>query len=332
MPSDKTIIVQNGMLVILSVIFSLFLGEVFLRIFSPIKLQAIANHSTKEWSDTRTFNAANFRPSVSLGYELEPHSLLGTNSLGMFDKERLKEKTEDLYRIICLGDSTTAYGGYTEIVEGLLNQDKKRKTFEVWNCGVPGYGAIQYYRALKEKWIKYNPDMVIIGFCLNDFDTTPLVIRESNNLVGYFPEREIMPQLNPVLLRYSGLYRFIAMRLLNTKKRDKNSDTAKLISYHLRDMKNLLEKEGIRFLVVIFGIVDRFDRYPAWTTNYGLIKNIIDEYSVESIDIVPLFKSYGEENLRLFPGDELHFNQKGARIIAEEIYNYLTKSLDIAGI
>ena len=100
-------------------------------------------------------------------------------------------------------------------------------------------------------------------------------------------------------------------------------------------MKSFYQKNKkiINFiLIVIFSIVDRFDRYPSWLKNYQLIKNIVAEYSIESIDTGPIFKNYGEENLRLFPGDELHFNKKGAQIIANAIHDYLDKNLIGAGI
>jgi len=75
----------------------------------------------------------------------------------MLDKERTKDKPKETYRIICLGDSTTANSEYAAILEELLNKNTKKYSFEVWNCAVKGYSATQYYQALKEKWLRYNP-------------------------------------------------------------------------------------------------------------------------------------------------------------------------------
>lgn len=54
--------------------------------------------------------------------------------------------------------------------------------FEVWNCGVHGYGVNQYYQAMLEKVPAANPDLVIAGFCLNDFCELPVVMRDRRGL------------------------------------------------------------------------------------------------------------------------------------------------------
>lgn len=280
--------------------------------------------STKLWESKPGFSKY-FRPSKSLGYEYEPNSMIGTNSLGMLDRERAGEKPEGVYRIICLGDSTTANSEYVSNLEKLLNENKNDRRFEVWNCGVSAYGVFQYCHALKEKWLHYDPDMVIIGFCLNDFETTPLVIRESDHLVGYFPYKEILSEINPFLFEHSAFYRFIIARLFVFKKWDRNGDIFEISRSHLKDVKDLLSERKIGFLIVIFGLVDKLEDYPSWMQNYKRIKAIIKDYNIKSIDMIPIFEANGPENLRLFENDEFHFNNKGSQVIAETIYAYLTE-------
>ena len=240
----------------ISIIITLLISELIFRIFYPVKFYSFFDHSTKNWARTEdVFHRSVVRPSRTLGYELKPNSeFFRTNSFGMMDKERTKDKPKGVYRIICLGDSTTANSDYARILEVLLNEGKKEK-FEVWNCGVLGYGAIQYFRGLKEKWLKYDSDMVIIGFCLNDFTTTPLLIREGEHFVGYFPNKEILPKVNPFLLKNSALYRFIVMRVFFSKK-DYYDDTVKQIRSYLQEAKELLSARKIPFLIVVFGFAE----------------------------------------------------------------------------
>ncbi len=204
------------LLAVFFIIPALLILELAFRILHPININSIMARSTKTWKTPKlTFNQI-LRPSQTLGYELVPNSD-SVNSLGMMDKERVKYKTDGVYRIVCVGDSTTGNSKYVEMLEGLLNRSIKKPKFEVWNCGVLGYGVLQYCRALKEKWLQYDPDMVIIGFCLNDFETTPLVVREKNGLVGYFPHREILPHINPFLFLHSHIYRFFIERRFLSK-------------------------------------------------------------------------------------------------------------------
>jgi len=324
----KSSIFKGFILFILSTFFILFTLELFFRIFYPIRFQSLATHSTEEWEDEAdSFNESNFRISGTLGYEFAPNSKfrMGTNSLGMLDKERTNKKAETTRRIICIGDSTTAVSEYTDILEELLNNNTTKRRSEVWNCGVPGYGAVQYCRALKEKWLKYDPDMVIMGFCLNDFDTTPLVVKESNRLVGYFPHKEIMSYASPFLVRHSMLYRFIVTRVFIPQKGQGDRGIVAITRSHLQETKELLSERNIDFLIVILGLVERFEDYSRdRRETYEQIKRIARDLDIESIDIVPLFEDHDPEDLKEC-GDEIHFNHKGSQIVAKAIYYYLNQ-------
>lgn len=322
------------MLVIFSLISTCLFLEATFRIVYPIKFQIFINHSTKSWVDSdNILNTKVARSSKTLGYEWianSEHNWVKINSLGMLDRERSRYKSKDVYRIICLGDSTTANAEYVKMLEELLNRNIKKKRFEVWNCGVTGYNAIQYCRALQEKWLKYEPDMVIIGFCLNDFVATPLVVKEQNKLVGYFPHKEISSAVNPILLKHSALYRFIVMRMFFSKTNNYFEETVETTSLYLQKTKELLTVKNMRFLIVILGLTEPLENYKqSWGIGYVQIKKIIDEHHIESLDMGPIFKNNDPKSLRL--NDELHFNEKGSQIVAKAIYDYIQQNVDKLG-
>ncbi|MFH2145719.1 MAG: SGNH/GDSL hydrolase family protein [Candidatus Omnitrophota bacterium] len=316
-------------LVVMSISFAFLAMEVTLRIIDPIKFQSLIDNTTKNWQAGLPCEI--YRPSKTLGYEFIPNLNVPkwgvkTNSFGMLDKERTKEKFKDIYRIICLGDSTTANSEYVSILERLLNEGKKQFGFEIWNCGVGGYNAIQYYRALKEKWLRYNPDMVIIGFCLNDFYTTPLIFRKGDGLEGYFPRRELLPLVSPFLLKHSALYRVVISKLIFSKM-DRDNNLHEQIGLYLKEMKELLSERQINFLIVIIGLPQRYDNWPrGWKVNYKEIKRFIKEYDINMLDTVPSFEEKNPEGLKKTFGDDLHFNTEGSQIIAEAIYAYLKQN------
>ncbi len=71
-----------------------------------------------------------------------------------------------------------------------------------------------------------------------------------------------------------------------------------------------------------------FENYiPEYKHVYRQIKGIIKNNSIDSLDIVPIFENNNSLNLSLFPGDPLHFNEKGSKIIAETIYAYVKQAL-----
>jgi lysophospholipase L1-like esterase len=57
---------------------------------------------------------------------------------------------------------------YLKILERKLNQMNSSLNYEVINFAVPGYNAAMEVEVFEKKALKYNPDLIIVGFCGND--------------------------------------------------------------------------------------------------------------------------------------------------------------------
>jgi|GEM_PF-5755826 len=97
-----------------------------------------------------------------------------TNSMGLRSPEIPIVKTENTYRIACLGDSATfGYGlpesfTYSRKLEQILNSRYPDFNFEVINAGVVGYSSLQG-RVLFEKTILgLKPNLITLCFGAND--------------------------------------------------------------------------------------------------------------------------------------------------------------------
>ncbi len=93
------------------------------------------------------------------------------NSLGLRDDEMSVEKPAGTLRVLVLGDSVT-FGVGVHRDKAFPNQlERLMRPFgnvEVINAGVPGYTAyneLQYYLT---EGRKLEPDIVVLGFCMND--------------------------------------------------------------------------------------------------------------------------------------------------------------------
>lgn len=110
-----------------------------------------------------------------------------------------KDKPEDVFRIVVLGDSHTVsvrkQSTYPEVLEALLNDaNLKGKRVEVHNAGAPGHSHYQYYLSLDRRLKQYHPDLVIVGYYIgNDFldlyrnDDRPKLSFDGNNFAHKDP-------------------------------------------------------------------------------------------------------------------------------------------------
>jgi len=111
------------------------------------------------------------------------------------DDEVSIPKPKDAFRILILGDSV-AYGNFvpakktfSERLENLLQEHARNA--EVINAGVPGYTAyneLQYYLA---EGREFEPDVVIVAFCMNDVANPRLHWRLTKDTIINIPEEAI---------------------------------------------------------------------------------------------------------------------------------------------
>ncbi|MGQ9617357.1 MAG: SGNH/GDSL hydrolase family protein [Candidatus Aminicenantia bacterium] len=107
-------------------------------------------------------------------------------------------KPENVFRVIVLGDSFSWGIGmaeekrYSNLIEKMLNSRYSFKKFEVINLSVLGICTLQQKEILLKTKEIVQPDLIIIGFCLNDTKPGP----ESYTLERANFERKFKPFFN----------------------------------------------------------------------------------------------------------------------------------------
>jgi lysophospholipase L1-like esterase len=98
------------------------------------------------------------------------------NALGFRDpRDYSLAKPPGTFRILVLGDSVTFGHGalhettYPYLLEQQLEAWRPDVRWEVWNLGVPGYNTAQELAYLRQIGPAAAPDLVVVGFFLNDF-------------------------------------------------------------------------------------------------------------------------------------------------------------------
>lgn len=281
-----------------------------------------------------------------LFYELKPNSEKGhlkINSFGMRDNE--SRLLKDYYRILVMGDSVT-FGSeqekdrvFTEIAERILNADGKK--IEILNAAVSGYNTRQEFIALREKYIRLHPDLVIFAYCVNDSGEAAIqylpegYIHKGIQKLGIKLEKMWYTNLSPAqylslalpkqfflnydldrwLLLNSGIYRAVSILKFKTVKGIKNlKDIPNFLfafdfNKVLMDIKKLSAEHGfsVRFMILPVN--------TQWNKD-DLIRSLADAgISFYDFDLSVRKAGAGDDSFWLKDG--IHLSSKGHLLVGQ---------------
>lgn len=144
---------------------------------------------------------------------------LRINSKGLRDVERSYEKPAKVYRILALGDSMTFGWGveaeetYVSLLEKCLST-RLGWRFEIINAGIPGAGTQIELDYLLREGMKYEPDLVLLGFFIgNDLDDNMAEEVEGTGTLPGDRQERWTPTWRDLLRKYSYLYSLAANTL-----------------------------------------------------------------------------------------------------------------------
>jgi hypothetical protein len=183
------------------------------------------------------------------------------NSDGFKDNEYSWVKGSNVFRIMILGDSVAvgfrlnASDRYSEYLEEMLNSNPRTKTkYEVINAAVWGYDTRQEVGLLRRKGLKYNPDLVILAYYLND----PAIYTEGMNYfqIMKYCNKQYIPIESGKAGRRIRLYRKYGWMI----------NKSELLTYLLREYA--LEDEILKTYENVFTDKRTFEKALKWDVNW----------------------------------------------------------------
>ncbi|MCB4791807.1 MAG: SGNH/GDSL hydrolase family protein [Elusimicrobia bacterium] len=318
---------------LLAVLTSLFLAEILL-------------HFNKEYSfDAMTINFTNKEPdynvlrnSKTLGYEFIPNANKEINSFGMKDKEYALTKPKNAFRILLLGDSITELGKWSQYVEDKLNRNGK---YEILNCAVRGWGLYNYFAYMKYKARQFEPDLTLIGFCLNDMEGSNIAFL--TKVDDLWEERTayaikvndgkalslLTLSIDPFLFQNSYLYRFYVKNYISNKiiENTKNSKDFDSVS-RLNQVKDF---SGDRVLGIVFPYLKPLNEYnDTEKREYKATIDSLEQAGIRYLDLTGYFNKFGKDitRFRLHKDDKIHFSDDANKLKSEVIYNWMLQELN----
>ena len=245
--------------------------------------------------------------------------------------------------LIFLGDSFTFGEGvhnndtYPQVAARLLRKDEQR--VEVFNLGVGGYNTSQEAQVLKLFGLDLQPDVVVVGYTLNDAEPPLYQVDPASGKPVRRPreaiiESEAAPRRPPD----SFLYRLRlaqAFWLASQQSHLTKQTVDYYLSLHdqasagrieseraLREIITECNKRGVPCIVVVFPVLYSLSKDYPFTVIHEQIGQVVRQADGHVIDLLPALMDQNASALIVHPTDQ-HPNEKvhalAGQLVAQEI-------------
>jgi hypothetical protein len=272
-----------------------------------------------------------------------PLDTIPLNSRGLRDDEYDNPKTENIYRILFLGDSYTFGLGvrrrddlFVEIFERLLNENSilgPTKQLEVMNGGLPAMISDGWLTLLRSELNIFHPDKVIVVFsfrggCKNA-DMNEIFVKTDLDIM--YRNKNIW------LWKHSYLFRFIKnyidmreisktnIKAFNTWYIGPPEHTNEWVNAkkNLIIMRDLCREHNISFhLVILPTLFELNDNFP-FKQILKVIIEFVEKNNIDYFSLFNTFKGMDASSLWVSKYDQ-HLNIKAHAIVARALFEYFS--------
>ena len=261
------------------------------------------------------------------------------NGNGFRGDEFSTDKPNGVTRIAFLGDSFTFGEGvrdddiYTEQVERLLNASGADTEYQSYNFGVGGYNTSQAVYALKTWAIQTQPDIVVLGYVLNDAEPKLFVGDAAAGQIRRRPRGDVPEGADEPRPPDTALYRSRISQLI-WRMRTATDRTSEMVDWYaslydddnpgwhasraaLVELIAFCNERDIPCIVACFPIFIQLDNYPL-SNVHAKVGDVVREAGSTFVDLLPTFENRDAASLWVHPTDQ-HPNEIAHLAAAEVI-------------
>ena len=325
--------IKKFLFIVVSVILSILLGIIVF-----ILLEVCYNFNSDIYFDAKNTQSSK---DYIIAYSMIPgFAMEYNNNLVLMNKDGFRDidfdlKNRDNKKIAILGDSITLGSqARTENLHSSILSELLKDEYSVFNFGVDGYNTIQEAEVLKTQVLKYNPDIVLVIFCLNDFDT-----HCDGNM--YYCSRARFNKINAFVFYRSWVYRYIFVKLIKFFDGEDRTNIVKMYrKYGEIDVSDVEDEEiGVKvfsqlqkqygfkcyfFILPYFRNFDDYSKKDEYIHNK--LKKILIKYNnIKWFDLKDDFINISKDsNIFSYDDDDfVHPNEYGHELLAKFIYEKL---------
>jgi lysophospholipase L1-like esterase len=248
------------------------------------------------------------------------------NSLGFRDEEFPVEKPAGELRVLALGDSFTygtgvrAEDSWPEVLESLIAEGRPGGV-QVINGGFAAntYHPAGYPAWMRAEGLRFDPDLVVVGLCLNDLSTAvPMLGYAVVNEDAFAGPCELLNRLR----------RTLEQRTLMSAPRDYadivRHDPAQWgeAQAGLIELRDLLAEHEVGLVVAVLPMMSRLGDDCPYLGLHAMAAEFCAAAGIPCVDLLPEVRHRDERDLWVHPLDQ-HPNDVGQRLLAEGIYAFL---------
>jgi len=321
---------------IIPIVLTVVIGLAALEVYARWLYSHPTMHFGLEmWKYARTLKLR--AENAEMSHRHRPNSeafLMGVNvkinSLGLRDREITKAKPPGTYRIVVLGDSTTLGWGvrfeelYPKILEDHLRSrppSQRWTNYQVINTGIGNYNTCQEVASFKERWLALEPDLVLLGWYINDAEPTP---KPSNNWLAYhsYGYNWVASNFDSALRNvgankdykayYNGLYEPHQPGWLRSQE-------------GFADLAQLCRTRNLPLHIVLIPELHTLSGNYEFKQVDDLIREVGTKNNFEVLDLIDAFPAAGDPKSYWVSPEDAHPNGKANQLMAAKIEETIRK-------
>lgn len=252
------------------------------------------------------------------------------NSIGMRGPDRFPDMSDDVIRIMVLGDSF-AFGEGVALDEAfpyLLERSLQERApvdvrYQVLNAALSGYGTADELARLRDYSPLVRPHAVVVAYTLNDpipeSDMAPFEDDLMNRMADASGDRRSV----------SALYDLISAQRASRQRTSEveswyrsfyvgeRADRWERASDDLAAMSSYCRENDIALTVAVLPLIHRLNDHP-FTDIHSQITDFCREQGIRVVDMLPVLKGIPDQELWVHPTDH-HPNARAHGLMAEEL-------------
>ena len=277
-------------------------------------------------SDFRRLIALYGKPTRNVG-----DTILWNHDRPRHDIEHIEAIDDDSFVIVGLGDSimygveVPAEHTYLEQTRGILNQRASGRV-EIINLAVPGYNTAQENAVHEEISDRISADLVVVHYWADDWRQYRIVgdqvvdfgdMLHDGGLVQALP----LPRaVNDFLLVRSHLYALLTHVVVSNRVGRKPTSFQQ-VEEPMVEIHERTKKIGGKLLVLVSASLETDE--PTTIRELSDMKELGRKRGFEVVDVTPWVAGIPSSEIAL---DGCHFNEKGHRLLAENLAELLVKN------